>query len=120
MSGELALLQAAEQALVTNWQIAPNRSSPYDLNRQILLEALSDRILYLLRHRPEKLLSALYILDIGEAAYLQAMEQDTIEDRAWALALAVYDRETEKIRIRAKYASEYPEGWLEGPSESDE
>jgi hypothetical protein len=35
------------------------------------------------------------------------MEQDTMQDRAWALAVAVYDRETEKIRLREKYAREY-------------
>lgn len=104
---ELTLLQATERALVDHWQISPCGASPYDLNRQLLLEALSERILHLLRHRPEKLLSALYILDIGELVYNRAMEQDSMEDRAWALAEAVYDRETEKIRMRAKYAREY-------------
>lgn len=100
-------LQLTEQALVDHWQIRPMGVSPYDLNRQLLLEALSERILYLLRSRPEKLLSALYILDVGERAYALAMEQDTMETRAWALAESVYDRETEKIRSREKYAREY-------------
>lgn len=107
------LLQQAEQALVAHWEIAPLGVSPYDLNRQLLLEALAERIGYLLRHRHEKLLTALYILDIGEAAYNRAMEQDTMEDRAWALAEAVYDRETEKIRMREKYAREYRREELE-------
>jgi len=39
--------------------------------------------------------------------YQQAMEQDTMQDRAWALAIALYDRETEKIRLREKYSGEY-------------
>lgn len=110
---ELNLLQATERALVEHWQIAPRGQSPYDLNRQLLLEALSERIFYLLRYRYEKLLSALYILDIGEDVYNRAMEQDTMEDRAWALAAAVYDRESEKIRSREKYAREYGREQLE-------
>jgi hypothetical protein len=102
-----ALITAASQVLQTNWQVELGGLSPFDVNRQILLEALSERILALLRHRPEKLLSALYILDIGEVTYQQAMEQDSMQDRAWALAIAVYDRETEKIRLREKYSGEY-------------
>lgn len=102
-----ALITAASQALQANWQVELGGLSPFDVDRQILLEALSERILALLRRHPEKLLSALYILDIGEATYQQAMEQDTMQDRAWALAIAVYDRETEKIRLREKYSREY-------------
>ena len=113
-------LQATEQALVDHWQISPLGISPYDLNRQLLLEALSERILYLLRHRHEKLLSALYILDIGETTYARAMEQDTMEDRAWALAEAVYDRESEKICSRERYAREYQRESLEAPESPDD
>lgn len=113
-----ALLLATEKALVEHWQIAPCGPSPYDLNRQMLLEALAERIRHLLLYRHEKLLSTLYILDIGEPAYLQAMEQDTMEDRAWALAEAIYDRETEKIRSREKYARDYPREQLDGPGQS--
>lgn len=99
-----SLLQATEQALVAQWEMAPLGLSPYDLNRQLLLEALSERILYLLQYKPQKLLSALYILDVGESTYNRAMDQDTMTDRAWALAEAIYDRETEKIEMRRKYA----------------
>jgi len=112
---EQSLLAATEQALVEQWQMAPLGLSPYDLNRQLLLEALSERVLYLLRHRPQKLLSALYILDVGEAAYNRAMEQDTMQDRAWALAVAIYDRETEKIVTRRKYGKPPKDGQLPEP-----
>jgi hypothetical protein len=101
---ERDLIVATSQALEAQWKVELGGVSPFDLNRQMLLEALSERILDLLRKRPEKLLSALYLLDIGETIYRQAMEQDTMEDRAWALAVAVYDRETEKIRLREFYA----------------
>lgn len=111
---ERSLLQATEQALVTQWEMAPLGVSPYDLNRQLLLEALSERILYLLQYRPQKLLSALYILDVSETTYNQAMEQDTMEDRAWALAEAIYDRETEKIKMRRKYSGNQGPEQLEG------
>jgi hypothetical protein len=98
------LIVATSQALEAQWKVELGGVSPFDLNRQLLLEALSERILDLLRNRPDKLLSALYLLDIGEDTYQQAMEQDTMADRAWALAVAVYDRETEKIRLREFYA----------------
>lgn len=110
-------LQVTEQALVDHWQIERRGASPYDLNRQLLLEALSERIRYLLLYRHEKLLSSLYILDIGEQAYSDAMAQDTMDDRAWALAEAVYARETEKIRMREKYAREYPPKFIDAPPE---
>lgn len=105
---EHGLIAATSRALEANWHVELGGLSPFDLNRQLLLEALSERILDLLRNRPEKLLSALYILDIGEMTYREAMEQDTMQDRAWALAVAVYDRETEKIQMRERYANEYP------------
>jgi hypothetical protein len=98
------LIIATSQALEAQWKVELGGVSPFDLDRQLLLEALSERILDLLRNRPDKLLSALYLLDIGETTYQQAMEQDTMEDRAWALAVAVYDRETEKIRLREFYS----------------
>jgi len=101
---KLSILQATEVALIDHWEVAPLGVSPYNLNRQLLLEALSERVLYLLTYKPQKLLSALYILDIGESAYNQAMEQDTMTDRAWALAEAIYDRESEKIELRRKYS----------------
>lgn len=107
MNEESSLVEATRQALMENWRVEIGAVSPFDVNRQLLLEALSERILDLLRNRPEKLLSSLYLLDIGEGVYQQAMEQDTMQDRAWALAVAVYDRETEKIRLREKYAREY-------------
>lgn len=104
------LILATSQALEAQWKVELGGVSPFDLNRQMLLEALSERILELLRNRPNKLLSALYLLDIGETTYQQAMEQDSMQDRAWALAVAVYDRETEKIRLREFYARRTIEG----------
>ncbi len=109
---ERSILQGTEAALVDHWQMPSLGVSPYDLNRKLLLEALSERILYLLTYKPQKLLSALYILDVGETAYSSAIAQDTMEDRAWALAEAIYDRETEKILLRQKYSKPSPDGEL--------
>ncbi len=114
-----SILQATEAALVEQWKIAPLGLSPYDLNRQLLLEALFERILYLLVYRPQKLLSALYILDVGEDSYTQAMDQDTMEDRAWALAVAIYDRESEKIRLRKKYSTPESDRQIDGPERGE-
>lgn len=107
---ERDVIVATGQALEAQWKVELGGVSPFDLNRQMLLETLSERILDLLRNRPEKLLSTLYLLDIGEHVYQQAMDQDTMEDRAWALAVAVYDRETEKIRLRVRYGRKTLDG----------
>lgn len=88
------------QALVAQWGIVA-ASGPDDW--EVLLEALTQRVGHLLLHNPNKLLTALYILDISEKRYLQALDQPTHLDRAHDLARAILERETEKIRTRQRY-----------------
>lgn len=72
-------------------------------DRAAVLQALRERVLYLLAHDQHKLNAALYILDVSEARHIAAMKGATLEDRAEALAEAILDRETEKIQTRKKY-----------------
>lgn len=90
--------------LVAQWGIeAPDLDPDLD-PYEILLQALEERIYDLLLNNFQKLTSAVYILDISERRFAQAMEQPTQLDRAHDLALAVMERETEKIKMRQKYA----------------
>jgi len=54
------------QALVENWNITLAGDAPEDLNWQLLLDALEERILTLLERNPQRLLTAVYLLDISE------------------------------------------------------
>jgi len=104
------LLQETEAALATRWQLPQRRAPEQAGDWSILLAALRERIAHLMIHNPRKLMTALYILDISEQRYLQALDQPTHEDRAHDLAQAILERETEKIATRRRYAREQAGG----------
>lgn len=94
-------LAEARDILAAQWAAPLPKTN---LNRAQLLDALEERILELLETNQDKLMSTLYILDIAEARYNAAMGQPVLQAQARALAEAVFDRETEKIALRRKYA----------------
>ena len=104
MIQDLDLIQETRAVLVSSWQVQPSEVRPEDMTWQLLREELAGRILHLLKYNPNKLLTALYVLDISERRYTQAMEQPTMEDRAWDLAQAILERESQKIESRKRYA----------------
>ena len=98
---DTGLLADTRDALVERWQVRPDAGSDWD----ILLEALAERLLGLLRDNPDRLFSALYVLDISERVSREAMGAPTMPGKAQALAKAILNRETEKIATRRKYAA---------------
>ncbi len=110
--------QHTRRDLVAQWGIeSPELDEDLDAY-SILLKALEERIYELLLNNFSKLTSAVYLLDVSERRFALAMEQPTHEDRAHDLALAVMERETEKIAMRQKYAKKKlgASGELSGPS----
>jgi hypothetical protein len=99
-------LIATHQQLVSQWQIVPKTREADRLDYDLLLEELQERVLYLLQENPRKLMTALYLLDVSERRYAVAMDQPTMEDRAWDLARAILERESEKIITRRRYAEQ--------------
>jgi hypothetical protein len=96
-------LPEAQAALYRDWGVpAEALDGPSDWDR--VLHALTGRVGYLLTHRPDKLASAMYLLDVSEAEFARALDQPSHEDRAHAIALAILHRETQKIRTRREYA----------------
>lgn len=93
------------EALALRWGVdlpaVQDKSSDYAM----LLEELTGRVSHLLLHRHQKLMASLYILDISERRYRAAMEAETHAERAYALAQAILERETEKIASRRKYSA---------------
>lgn len=97
------LVADTRAAIAPQWSVPPVAVRPEDDTWQALREELAARILELLRNRPQKLLTALYVLDLGERAYAGAMDQPTMEDRAWHLAQAVLERESRRVATRRRY-----------------
>jgi hypothetical protein len=90
-------------ALSKNWQVAVTGNSdhsPYDE----LLEALTRRIRYLLEHNLDRLMTALYILDVPEQRFREAMAEKTIDKSAHDLARIVIEREMQRVETRRKYS----------------
>lgn len=98
-------LLETQQVLVANWGVSPVSPEEEDLNWKLLLEALAERIVWLLRHNSGKLVNAMYVLDVSETRYAEAMAERSTEDKALALAQAILERESEKIAMRRKYAN---------------
>ncbi len=86
-----------------NWNIVPCSDTEEDADWRILREALAERVERLLTRNTEKLLAALYLLDIPEHRYHEAMGQPTLGDQASALAQIILEQESEKIEMRKKY-----------------
>lgn len=97
------LLQELLPALQQGWGVRalPDEYDPSDW--EVVRRALEERVGLLLRQDPAKLATAMYILDISERRFAEAMDQPTHEDRAHALSCVIMERESEKIRTRWKY-----------------
>lgn len=99
-------LEEARQALAMRWGVQTRGGAAGDeSDYELLLEVLTERVAHLLAHRHQKLMASLYILDISERRYNEAMKGVTHLERAARLARAILERETEKIHSRRKYAA---------------
>jgi len=95
-------LPAPTSELVAHFgALAPG--SPESTDWDVLEDELTDRILRLLTDRPEKLRRTLYILDVPEHHYRDAMALGSLDAAARALARAVLERESAKIESRRRY-----------------
>jgi hypothetical protein len=110
---DIGLLADTRDVLVERWHVKSDAGSDWN----ILLEALAERILGLLRDNPDRLYSALYVLDISEKVTREAMNAPSMQDKACALAKAILDRETQKIATRRKYSAPSQPVEIEGPDQ---
>ncbi len=109
---DAGLYADTRDALVERWHVRSDAGGDWD----VLLEALAGRILGLLRDNPDRLYSALYVLDISERVTREAMAAPTMQDKSAALAKAILDRETQKIATRRKYSAPPPLPEMERPA----
>lgn len=99
-------LTAAREVLQHQWEVTVSPRPEKDLNWELLLEALEERITDLMINNPRKLTTAVYLLDISERRYQEAMRRPGIAQKARALAEIILERESEKIALRRRYAAE--------------
>lgn len=97
-------LRDLHQVLVHSWNIPAPR--PGGISRESVRDALVDRVRFLLKHDFDRLTSALYLLDVPESRFNQAMTEEGLEGKASALADAIWDREMEKLHMRRRYKHE--------------
>lgn len=71
-----------------------------------LLDDLARRIAWLMKFDYERLLSALYLLDLSEAKFRQASALATDEKKARILAELILEREAQKLESRKRYRRE--------------
>lgn len=80
--------------------------------------ALAERVLHMMLHQPDRLMAALYVLDIPETAFRDAMHQGaTPAEQADRLAGIILEREIRRMQTRLRYRREpmHPPMHLEQP-----
>lgn len=97
---------ATRDVLQRQWDVAVSSIPQGDMHWELLLEALEERISDLLRNNPRKLITAVYLLDISERRYQEAMKSPGIARKARALAEIILERESEKIIMRQRFSGE--------------
>ncbi len=91
--------------LAKTWQLDTNEFNPL-LTSDDLFNCLKERVEYLLKYNMEKLLSAMYRLDISERKFDEAMNLSGVQNIAHALTQAIFDRELLRIETRRKYTED--------------
>ena len=84
-------------ALAKRWGLAPEVS---DAN---LISELAHRVAWLMKHDYQRLLNAVYLLDIPERRFNEASSLPTNEATARSLAELIIQRERQKLESRRRY-----------------
>jgi hypothetical protein len=73
------------------------------IDRQVIREKLAFLIAHLMQNNFEKLCQAMYRLDVSEARFDKAMNENELQDIPFAIADLVIEREMQKVRTRIMY-----------------
>jgi hypothetical protein len=73
------------------------------LDRDSIREKLALLIAHLMQNHFERLCQAMYRLDVSEAKFNQAMNENPVEEIPYAIADLVIEREMQKVRTRIMY-----------------
>jgi hypothetical protein len=93
-------LQNTAGLLLKNWGMVP----PDQLDWETLKQALRMQMRAMLADEFERLVQAMYRLDVAEPKFQAALALPTLDARADALAIIVLDRELQRLETWRKYS----------------
>lgn len=98
-------IQTAGMLINKDFQLENEERLPMDLNAMEELEnALSQMVNYLLHKDFQRLVNAMYRIDISEYKFRAALEEGEAEMVARNIARLIIDRELQKVATRKKYS----------------
>ncbi len=80
-------------------------------DKSVLLEAIRQRVSYLLDREPGLLFSYLYRLDVSEDKVGSIVSGINREDPSLAVAQLIYDRQMQRMKTKIAYRQVPLEGW---------
>ena len=94
-------LQDVHRTLVQQWGIWPlgEKQIAWDA----ILDELGRRVEFLLKHDFERLMSCMYMIDISEQRFSEAVKSPEKDRPARAIAQLILEREVEKMESRKRY-----------------
>lgn len=94
-------LQDIHQALVQQWGIWPlgEKCIAWDA----LVQELGRRVEFLLKHDFERLMSCMYMVDISEQRFSEAIKLPEEDKPARVIAELILEREVQKMESRKRY-----------------
>lgn len=100
-SGLEQSLEELEQALVHNWGIWPVGRK--HLAREALIDELSRRVDFLMKHDFQRLCYCMYTIDVPEERFSEAVRMPEEEHPAKVIAELILEREVQKMQTRHRY-----------------
>lgn len=96
-------LQDVHHALVQQWGIGA--LEPGCVARDALIEALGRRVDFLMKHDHERLLYGMYMIDVSEQRFSDAIKLPEKDRPGLVIAELILEREIEKMESRKRFAS---------------
>ncbi len=94
-------MEELHHALVQHWGIWPVGRKR--LQREALIEELSRRVDFLMKHDYERLCYCMYTIDVPEEKFTEAVRKPEEEQPARVIAELILEREVEKMETRRRY-----------------
>ncbi len=109
--------ESLRHALVQGWDLRLARGPDKE---EALIEALAERVHFLLRHDLDRLMTGLYVLDVPEEQFRASLAKPDTLAAAKTLAAAIIAREKEKAATRERFRRETSTAGPQAAADLDE
>ncbi len=96
-------LEDVHHALVQQWGIGALEHER--IAKDELIEALARRVRFLMSHDFERLLSGMYMIDVPEERFSEAVNLPEKDRPDHVIAQLIFERELQKMETRKRYAA---------------